>query len=116
MGLFKRFIQNNGDKAGALSFKNKLKYGSDIRAEYKAATDKSMEAYHEKEKITRKLEEIYDFQKRTTTDNWSSFNIAILRDCNKSPIGFCLYISYYGSKSPEKDDPKYCLCCKEKLF
>lgn len=115
MGLFKRFNQNN-DKADALSFKNKLKYGSDIRAEYKAACEKSMEAYREKEAITQKLEEIYGFQKRTTDEDWSSFNISLFSECKVSPIGHCLYISYFGAKSTKKNDPKTCICCKETLF
>ena len=120
MSMFKRFVSDpeptEQDLADALAFKNKLKYGEDINAMYKAACDKSHEAYKEKEFVLKKLEGIYKFRKRKTYNNWTSFNISIFKECSKSPIGQCLYISYYGDKSPEKDNPTYCICCGKDLF
>ena len=121
MGLFKQFTSEpeltEQELADALAFKMKLKYGEDINGRYKAAREKAHEAYKEQERIKDKLAEIYDFKKRSIMDNWTSFRIATFRDeCDESPIGHCLYISYYGDESPEKDDPIYCLCCKDKLF
>lgn len=120
MSIFKRFVSEpeptEKEKAEALAFKNKLKYGTDINARYKDACDKSMEAYHEKELVKDKLAEIYKFKKRKTYQNWTSFNISMFKDCDKSPIGQCLYISYYGDESPEKDDKTYCICCMSDLF
>jgi len=120
MNLFKRFtsepVLTEQDLADALAFKNKLKYGEDISARYKAACDRSTEAYREKELVCEKLAEIYKFKKRKIYNNWTSFNISIFKECSESPIGQCLYISYYGDESPEKDDPTYCVCCEKKLF
>lgn len=120
MSIFKRFTSDpeptEQEKADALAFKNKLKYGEDVAAMYKAACEKSTEAYNEKELVSKKLEKIFNFKKRKTYDNWTSFNISMFKECKKSPIGKCLYISYYGDKSPEKDDPTTCICCKKNLF
>ena len=120
MNLFKRFVSEpeptEQDLADALAFKMKLKYGEDINGRYKDAREKAHEAYKEQERVKDKLEEIYNFKKRRIMDNWTSFRIATFNDCDKSPIGHCLYISYYGDHGPEKDDPIYCLCCKDKLF
>ena len=120
MGMFKRFISEpeptEEELAGALAFKNKLKYGEDINSRYKDACDKSMEAYNEKELVKDKLGEIYKFKKRETYQNWTSFNISMFKECAKSPIGHCLYISYFGDENPEKEDPTYCVCCENKLF
>ncbi len=120
MGLFKRFTSEpeptKQDLADALSFKNKLKYGDDINARYKDAREKAHEAYKEQDRVKDKLAEIYNFEKRNKTENWTSFRISTFQECDKSPIGHCLYISYYGDKNPEKDDSTYCLCCKEKLY
>jgi len=120
MSLFKRFTSNpeptKQDLAEALAFKNKLKYGEDISGRYKDARKKASEAYEEQDRVKDKLEEIYNFKKRRTMDNWTSFRISAFNECDKSPVGQCLYISYYGDKSPEKDDPIYCLCCENKLF
>lgn len=120
MNLFKRFTSEpeptKKDLADALAFKNKLKYGEDINARYKDACAKSTEAYKEKELVKEKLAEIYKFKKRTTYENWTSFNIAMFKDCSKSPIGTCLYISYYGKNSPEKGNPTYCVCCEGKVY
>lgn len=120
MNLFKRFVSEpeltKQDLADALAFKNKLKYGEDINARYENACEKSSEAYNEKELIKDKLAEIYKFKKRTTNNNWTSFNISMFKHCSKSPINRCLYISYYGDSSPEKDDSTYCVCCEGKVF
>jgi len=120
MSIFKRFVSEpeptKKEKADALAFKNKLKYGEDYDAMYKAACDKSHEAHKEKEFVAKKLEKIYKFKKRKTYDNWTSFNISMFKECSKSPIGYCLYISYFGDKSPEKDDPTYCIVCEKKLW
>lgn len=118
MSIFKRFIgePSKQDLADALSFKNKLKYGDDINARYKDACERSLEAYREQGRVKDKLEEIFKFEKRTTYQNWTSFRISTYETCAESPILQCLYISYYGSKSPEKDDPVYCICCKKKLY
>jgi len=116
MGLFKRFINNEGDKEAALAFKNKLKYGSDIRAQYNDACERSQAAWKDRQDVKDKLAEIYKFKERKTYQDWSSFNISTSKDCKQSPIGKCLYISYYGDESKRKDDKMYCLCCKEALY
>jgi hypothetical protein len=120
MNLFKRFVSDpeptEQDLADALAFKNKLKYGEDINARYKDACAKSTAAYKEKDAVKDNLAEIFKFKKRKTYENWTSFNISLFAGCTKSPIEHCLYISYYGDQSPEKDDPTYCICCEKKLF
>jgi len=120
MNLFKRFTSepelSKKELADALAFKNILKYGDDVNAMYEAACDKSHEAYEEKKLVSKKLEKIYKFKKRKLYNNWTSFNISLFKECSKSPIGHCLYVSYYGDKSPEKDDPTYCVACKKKMF
>jgi len=120
MNIFKRFTSEreptDAEKADALAFKNKLKYGEDIKGRWDAACQKSSEAYTEKELVAKKLEEMFNFKKRKTYDNWTSFNVSIFNKCPKSPIKQCLYISYYGDKNPQKDDPTICICCDKELF
>jgi len=111
MGLFKRFVSRD-----ALVFKNKLKYGEDFLDAYTDACERARLAYQDKENISKRLEEIYNFKKNTTYQDWSSFNISSFKECKLSPVGHCLYISYFGEKSTKKNDPITCLCCKKNVF
>ena len=121
MGIFKRVTTSKHeptitDKAEILAFKARLKYGEDIRGKYTEARRLLHESLDLEDQVKEKLEEIFKFKKRTTFDDWTSFRISFDIKCNESPIGRCLYISYYGDLSPEKNDSTYCICCKEKLF
>lgn len=120
MNIFKRFISERAptteERAEALAFKNKLKYGEDVNSMYQDARLSIHDGIKQQKHVKEKLEEIFKFKKRTTRDNWTSFRISTYNKCQESPIGDCLYISYYGDLSPEKDDPIYCMCCKKKLF
>lgn len=120
MNLFKRFISEPApteqELAEALAFKNKLKYGEDIAAKYNESR-RLYDAHTILEKEVRdKLKEIFKYKDRKITHNWTSFNISNYKDCHKSPIKRCIYISYFGDNSPEKEDKQFCICCDKDIY
>jgi len=120
MSIFKRFASEpeptKQELADALAFKNILKYGDNVNAKYKESRKLYQESRDLEADVQRVLEKAFRYETRDVMDNWTSFKIATYKDCTKSPIGQCLYISYFGNENPQRDDKPCCLCCDEELY
>lgn len=119
MSLFDRFKRpTKKEKAAAKSFKNALKYGTDIGKMYNDARKNYHEAWEAKEEASKEAMRIIakerEIKFKNTWLNWNSLYIKEYSDhCKESPIGYCVTMHEFGSKNPDKDKPQNCFYCNK---
>lgn len=130
MSLIKRWFQDEPaptaeEKAAAESFKQILKYGTDIGGHYKDVSDR-LDIIHKEKRMAKETAEKAIIKQRgikikplrgggRNYCNWNCIYIRDYSDCGESPLGVCVTMMEYGSDNPEKDEPQNCFYCEKKF-